>query len=194
MNRVHKSMMAVSMAGASLVGCSTPENTQQIPQSTTQASISPETQSDPLACTAAERLTIEQHIESGDPFTAEVLAPTNEQASALTLHNYGGEGSAAIINPLVLRCGGAIVGYAGRTSNDNLRVLKAQDVEFQELNRNGSSGNSQLHNTPEAVGGFAMRELTALPTSERIAQNGREVLLILKHTGFTDGQRNFGIA
>lgn len=134
--KMRRNVAAASMAGtsfaAALTGCTPNGDIDMIPGSTTTTTVYewndphmkghvppdmslyfPAYTPDP--CTAEQRTEIMEHVETGEPLTAEFLVPNDptktESVGARPEGSTAHSGSYAL-NGLIMRCGGTIVEYA----------------------------------------------------------------------------------
>ena len=136
MGKMRRNFAAASMAGtsfaAALTGCAPTGDIEIIPRSSTTTTVYewndphmkghvppdmslyfPAYTPDP--CTAEQRTEIMEHVETGEPLTAEFLVPNDptktESVGARPEGSTAHSGSYAL-NGLIMRCGGTIVEYA----------------------------------------------------------------------------------
>jgi hypothetical protein len=117
--------------------------------------------------------TIRGNIEDGGPFNTSALTTANVSDGYVEV---GTKKDPAIYNPLVLKCGGAVLGYVGRLGGTKLEFIPASKAEFALYDgRKGAAKREPLEAT------------ITVHTVEPTPDTGDHP------SGFTDGQNSFGI-
>jgi len=205
----NRATIAVSMAGASLLGCTTPE---QPPAYQNQAEVAPEDDPTlrgrvpidqmvplprplytPQDCTAAERKKIASHVKTGDEFTAEFYVPNSpdEVPAVAVREKYSNpHNGAGLYNPIVLRCGGKVVEYAAiwfldgpqdpSTDRDQMSVMSAEEAVFFDGSERGISPSKTSTRDIDALGHFATLDVEM--------QRHKDSVLV----NLTDGEQKLG--
>jgi len=121
----------------------------------------------------AQIKTIRGNIKDGGRFDTSALTTANVSDGYVEV---GTEEEPAIYNPLVLKCGEAVLGYVGRLGGTELEFIPASKAELVLYDRRKEAAKHELLETTITVH-------TVEPTPDAGDHS----------SGFTDGQNSFGM-
>jgi len=183
MNRLIKSAFAVSMMGATLTGCSPHE---KAPNANSHLPGQSEP-SDPASCKHRQLVSLENAKTAGKKIKAEILEPKLPDAEIvahLEVEKYHLKKDISIVNPIVIRCSGALIAYTGYNAFNHAEgadykhmvSIDAQDTDFYVQSDNGNQfpkdGNMS---DPSKVGKFSLR---VLESSNHVGVNQRDTFMV----------------